>query len=372
MISAFAACARRLAGAVLAAFLAAPSLAAGPAPYPEQKEGDYVARDFRFQSGEVLAEVRLHYTTLGAPSRDASGRISNAVFLLHGTTGTGKSFLAPNLGGELFGPGQPLDASRFYVILPDGLGRGGSSKPSDGLHARFPRYGYGDVVAAQHLLVTSGLGVDHLRAVVGTSMGGMMTWMWGERWPGMVDALLPIASQPVQISGRNLLWRKLVAETIRHDPEWSGGEYARPPQRWLLAVPLFTIMTDSPVRLQRQAPTRQEAEALYDRIVEEARQRFDANDYLYWYESSWDYDPEPDLGRIRAPLLAVNFADDEINPGDLGIMERTMPKVQRGRFALVPEGERTIGHQTLTLAAVWKPWLAELLEGAGASPRSGR
>ena len=361
-----------LASALVANLLAAPALGAGGAPYPEQKEGDFLARDFEFQSGEVLPEVRLHYTTLGTPRRDASGHVTNAVLLLHGTTGTGKSFLAPSLGGELFGPGQPLDASRFYVILPDGLGRGGSSKPSDGLRARFPRYGYGDVVAAQHLLVTKGLGVDHLRAVVGTSMGGMMTWIWGERWPDMMDALMPIASQPVQISGRNLLWRKLVAETIRHDPEWEGGAYAKPPQRWLLAVPLFTIMTDSPVRLQKQGPTRKEAEALYDRIVEEARQRFDANDYLYWYESSWDYDPEPDLGKIRAPLVAVNFADDEINASDLGIMERLVPKVRRGRFVLVPQSERTVGHQTLTLAAVWKPWLEELLGAVAASPHAGR
>jgi homoserine O-acetyltransferase/O-succinyltransferase len=348
-------------GALVATLLGAPPAATPQAAYPGQKEGDWVAREFRFQSGDVLPEVKLHYTTLGTPQRDAAGRVSNAVLLLHGTTGTGKSFLQPSLAGELFGPGQPLDAARFYIILPDGLGRGGSSKPSDGLHARFPRYGYADVVIAQHLLVTQGLGVDHLRAVVGTSMGGMMTWMWGERWPELMDALMPIASQPVQISGRNLLWRKVVSESIRADPDWNGGDYEKPPRRWTSVVPVFTIMVDSPVRLQREAPTRKEAEALYARLVEEAGRRFDANDYLYWYESSWDYDPEPELAKIRAPLVAVNFADDEINPSDLGIMERLVPKVPHGRFVLVPEGERTIGHQTLTVAAVWKPHLAELL-----------
>ncbi|MFL5261087.1 MAG: alpha/beta fold hydrolase [Anaeromyxobacteraceae bacterium] len=336
-------------------------LAADPAPYPGQKEGDFVAKDFAFARGERLPEVRLHYTTLGTPRRDAEGRVANAVLLLHGTTGTGKNFLAPSLGGELFGPGQPLDATRYYVILPDGLGRGGSSKPSDGLHARFPHYGYGDVVAAQHLLVTKGLGVDHLRAVVGTSMGGMQTWLWGERYPEMMDALMPIASQPIQISGRNLLWRRLVAETIRSDPEWSGGDYASQPRRWTYAVPIFTLMTDSPVRLQRQAPTRKDADAMYDKLVEGARQKLDANDYLYWYESSWDYDPEPDLAKIKARLVAVNFADDEINPAELGVMERLVPKVPNGRFVLVPVSDRTIGHQTLTLAAVWKPYLEELL-----------
>ena len=349
-------------GALVATLLGAPPATPPQAAFPGQKEGDFVAREFHFQSGEVLPEVKLHYTTVGTAQRDAAGRVTNAVLLLHGTTGTGKSFLQPSLGGELFGPGQPIDASRWFIILPDGLGRGGSSKPSDGLKARFPRYGYGDVVAAQHLLVTQGLGVDHLRAVVGTSMGGMMTWLWGERWPDMMDALMPIASQPVQISGRNLLWRKVVSENIRNDPDWNGGDYARPPRRWTAVVPLFTIMADSPVRLQREAPTRKDAEALYARLVDEAGRRFDANDYLYWYESSWDYDPEPDLARIRAPLVAVNFADDEINPSDLGIMERLVPKVPRGRLVLVPESERTVGHQTLTLAALWKAHLAELLE----------
>ena len=340
-------------------FLVSPTRAAGT--YPGQKEDDYVARDFKLQTGDVLPEVRLHYTTLGTPQRDGAGHVTNAVLMLHGTTGTGKNFLNPTLAGELFGPGQVLDASKYYVILPDGLGRGGSSKPSDGLHAKFPRYGYNDVVAAQHLLVTKGLGIDHLRAVVGTSMGGMQAWMWGERWPDMMDALMPVASQPIQISGRNLIWRRMIAQAIRNDPDWSGGDYKAQPRRWTYTMPVFLIMTDSPVRLQKQAPTRKEAEALYDKAVADAQSKFDTNDYLYWYESSWDYDPEPELAKIKAPLVAVNFADDEINPPGIGVMERAVSKIPRGRSVLVPESEKTIGHQTLTLAAIWKPYLEELL-----------
>jgi homoserine O-acetyltransferase len=209
--------------------------------------------------------------------------------------------------------------------------------------------------------VTQGLGVDHLRLVLGTSMGGMQTWMWGERYPGMMDALMPIASQPTQISGRNLLWRRLITEAIRNDPDWLGGEYPVPPTHWASAVPAFTIMADSPVRLQKQAPTWKESNALYDQLVAGALKSYDANDYLFWFESSWDYDPEPQLGKIKAPLLAVNFADDQINPSELGVMEKLITKVAHGRFVLVPRSDRTMGHQTLTQAAVWKPYLEELL-----------
>jgi homoserine O-acetyltransferase len=339
-----------------AAVLAMP--AAGAAPEP--REGDFRVREFRFQDGAVLPELRLHYTTLGAPHRGPDGKVDNAVLLLHGTTGTGRNYLAPGLAAELFGPGQALDPARYYVILPDGLGRGGSSKPSDGLRARFPRYGYGDVVAAQHLLVTQGLGVDHLRLVLGTSMGGMQTWMWGERYPDAMDALMPIASLPVQISGRNLLWRRILTESIRRDPDWRGGEYARQPTHWLAAAPLFNLMADGAVHLQAQAPTHAGADALYERLLAAAG-NYDANDFLYWFESSWDYDPEPDLGRIKAPLLAVNFADDQINPAELGILEPLAARVPRGRAVVVPAGPGTLGHQTLARAAVWKPYLEELL-----------
>jgi homoserine O-acetyltransferase len=344
----------------LLALLALPLRSAAPEAL-SPREGDFIARDFRFQSGEVLPELRLHYTTLGTPRRDPKGHVTNAVLLLHGTTGTGKNFLGASYASELYGAGQTLDASRYYLILPDGIGRGGSSKPSDGLHARFPRYGYGDLVAAQQLLVTQGLGVDHLRLVLGTSMGGMQTWLWGERYPDLMDALMPIASQPTQISGRNLLWRRIIVEAIRNDPDWKGGEYSVRPTHWVSAVPLFTLMTDSAIRLQGQAPTRQEGNGLYDRLVATALKGLDANDYLYWFESSWDYDPEPDLGRILARLLAVNFGDDLINAPELGVMEKLMTRVPKGRFVLVPMGTKTIGHQTLTQAVVWKPYLDELL-----------
>ena len=357
-------------GPIVAALVASGAGAEAPG-YPGQREGDFTVRGFQFQNGETLPELRLHYTTIGVPQRDAAGHMTNAVLLLHGTTGTGKNFLAPTLAGELFGPGQPLDASRYYLILPDGLGRGGSSKPSDGLRARFPRYGYADVVAAQHLLATQGLGVDHLRLVLGVSMGGMQAWMWAERYPDMMDAAMPIACQPVAISGRNLMFRRILTESIRADPGWKGGDYETPPQHWLHAAPLWPIVLGSPLRLQAEAPTRQAAIAAYDRMVENAARNYDANDFLYWLESSWDYDPQPALGKIRARLLAVNFADDVLNPADLDVVDRLVKSVPNARFVLVPESEKTAGHQTLSLAAVWKPYLEELLRAsspAGARP----
>jgi len=342
-----------------------------PVTYPGQQEGDFLARDFRFVRGETLPEVRLHYLTIGAPRRDAAGRVENAVLLLHASTSTARQYLSPAMGPELFGPGQPLDAARWYVILPDGLGRGGSSKPSDGLRARFPRYGYADVVKAQHLLVTEGLGVDRLRAVAGTSMGGMHTWMWAERYPDLMDAAMPIACLPTAISGRNLLFRRIVTEAIRSDPGWQEGAYRTPPRRWLATAPLWAMMLDSAAHLQAEAPTRQAALDLYDRLVEEAR-AWDANDFLYWLESSWDYDPRPDLGKIRARVVAVNFADDAINPPELGLAEELVGRVPGARFVMVPAGPGTRGHHTLGLAVAWKSHLAELLAsppGAGPPPR---
>jgi len=328
---------------------------------PVVTEADFIARDFRFQSGEVLPEVRLHYRTIGQPQRGPDGRIGNAVLLLHGTTATGRQFLAPGYVNELYGPGQPLDTSKFFLIVPDGLGRGGSTKPSDGLRAKFPRYGYLDVVAAQHLLVTRGLGVDHLRLVLGTSMGGMQTWLWGERHPDMMDALLPITSQPTQMSGRNLLWRKVLTESIRSDPDWQGGNYAKPPSHWVKTVPVFTFMTGSAVRLQEQGPTYREAGELYDRLVAAALRNYDANDFLYWFESSWDYDPEPGLGRIRARLTAVNFADDMINPSELELMDKLVAKVPAGRSVLIPADPATQGHLNQHRASLWKRELVDLL-----------
>src|SRR6266581_6633406 len=356
-------------GTLLAVIVASGAGAEAPG-YPGQREGDFTVRGFQFQNGETLPELRLHYTTIGVPQRDAAGHVRNAVLLLHGTTGTGKVFLGPTIAGELSGPGQPLDASRYYIIVPDGLGRGGSSKPSDGLRARFPRYGYADVVAAQYLLATAGLGVDHLRLVLGVSMGGMQAWMWAERYPEMMDAVMPIACQPAAISGRNLMFRRILTESIRNDPGWNGGDYQAQPRHWLYAAPLWPIVLDSPVRLQAQPPTRQAAIAAYDTMVGNAGQNYDANDFLYWLESSWDYDPQPLLGKIKTTLVAVNFADDALNPSDLDIVEKLVKTIPTARFVLVPESEKTAGHQTLALAAIWKPYLEELLRAS--SPAAAR
>ena len=332
---------------------------AGATAFPNQTEGEWTVKDFRFSTGETLPEVRLHYTTLGQPRRDASGHVVNAVLLLHGTTTTGKAFLMPSIAGELFGPGQVLDAEKYYIILPDALGRGRSSKPSDGLHARFPRYGYADMVQTQYRLLTEGLNVDHLRLVLGFSMGGMQTWMWGETHPTMMDALMPLASFPVEISGRNFLWRKILSQSIRNDPDWNNGEYTSQPRHYVTVLPLFKLMTLNAAKLQQMAPTRADAETLYENTAQTTN---DANDFLYWLESSWDYDPEPGLGKIVRPLFAVNFADDLINPVELGVLDRVIPTLPGARFAVVPANDTTLGHQTLNQAAMWAPFLKELLD----------
>jgi homoserine O-acetyltransferase len=335
--------------------LAAPS-------YPNQRDGDFTVADFALANGEHLAQARFHYTTLGTPTRDASGAIDNAVVLLHGTTGSGKNFLNPNLGGELFGPGQPLDAGRYFIILPDAIGHGGSSKPSDGLKAHFPHYGYLDAVEGQYRTVAEGLGIKHLKLVLGTSMGGMQTWIWGEQHPAFMDALMPIASQPVPIAGRNMLWRQLIIEAIRTDPGWHGGDYTKEPTGYVHVLPIFNIMVNNAAVLQQAAPSRPKATALYQQWVADYAKTTDANDYLYWFESSYDYDPSVDLEKIQARLTAVNFADDLLNPAELGTMETAMARVKTGRYVLIPASPATHGHQTLAVAAVWKGALAELLK----------
>ena len=326
-----------------------------------RKEGNFVIRDFRFQNGEVLPELRLHYVTLGTPKRDAAGHTANAVLILHGTGGSGAGFLAPNFAGQLFVEGQPLDPGRYYLIIPDSIGHGGSTKPSDGLRARFPRYGYNDMVEAQHRLVTEGLGVDHLLLVLGTSMGGMHTWLWGEKYPDMMDGLMPIASLPVQIAGRNFLWRRVIIEAIRNDPEWNGGDYEKQPCRWASVLPLFTIMLETPVRLQAAGPTRDKAKEFFDGIVDTGRKTRETNDFLYAFESSWDYDPEPNLGTIKAKLLAINFADDTINPPELGVMGPAVAKIPNGRAITMPASNQSFGHSNLFHPEIWKQYLTELL-----------
>jgi homoserine O-acetyltransferase len=331
------------------------------AEYPEPTSGDFVLRDFRFASGESLPELRIHYRTLGKPRRDDAGRVVNAVLILHGTTGSGANFLRPEFAGEIFCKGQPLDAARYYLILPDGIGHGGSSKPSDGLRARFPRYGYRDMIEAQHRLLNEGLKVDHLRLVMGTSMGGMHAWLWGEMHPEFMDALLPLASLPAQIAGRNRAWRRLVADAIRHDPAWEQGTYRAQPPGLRTAAEMLFLMSSNPVERQKEAPTREEADRVLDEFVARAKKTMDANDVLYAIESSADYDPGPGLGRIKAPLLAINFEDDLINPPQLGILEREVRRVPRGKAIVIPRSDRTRGHGTHTLAAVWKEHLIMLL-----------
>lgn len=330
--------------------------------YPAPAEGDFVIRDFRFRSGEVLPELRLHYTTVGTPQKDSAGVVRNAVLIMHGTGGTGRAFLREQFAGVLFGPGQLLDATKYFIILPDGVGHGGSSKPSDGLHARFPRYGYRDMVEAQYRLLTEGLGVRHLRLVMGTSMGGMQTWLWGETYPDFMDALMPLASLPAEIAGRNRMMRRMVTDSIRGDPEWLGGEYKRQPRGLTSAIYTLIFMVSSPLQWQKQAPTREAADKLFDQLVAGYQKQFDANDMLYQFDASRDYDPVPELEKIRAPLVAVNSADDQVNPPELGIMEREIVRVRRGRYVLIPTSDQTRGHGTHSLPAVWKQHLAALLE----------
>lgn len=338
------------------------------ADYPPPVEGDYVIRDFAFADGEVLPELRIHYRTLGTLKRDARGRASNAVLILHGTGGEGGNFLRQRnggdvFGGEMFGPGQPLDASRFFIILPDGIGHGRSSKPSDGLAGRFPKYGYRDMVEAQYRLVTGAFGVDHLRLVIGTSMGGMHTWLWGEMHPDFMDGLVPLASLPTQISGRNRMWRRIVIDSIRGDPAWQGGAYKTQPPGLRPAAEMLVFMGGNPPMVQQAAPTLAAADQYLDRATDGMLRGLDANDLLYAVEASRDYDPGPALGSIRAPLLAINFGDDLINPPELGILEREIARVPKGRAVLIPAGPDTVGHGTHTRAAVWKPWFVEFVAG---------
>jgi len=329
--------------------------------YPSPKPADYVIRDFKFQSGEALPELRLHYLTLGTPQSDKHGVVTNAVLILHGTTGNCSNFLRAEFAGELFGKDQLLDATRYYLILPDNIGHGHSSKPSDGLRAHFPRYGYRDMVEAQYRLVTDGLKVNHLRLVMGTSMGGMHSWLWGELHPEFVDALMPLASLPTEISGRNRVWRRMIIDAIRTDPDWQNGNYQHQPHGLNLAAEVLFFMGSNPVQRQKESPTLQEADQKLDTVITSMTRTLDANDVLYALQSSEDYDPGPKLERIQAPLLAVNSADDLINPPELGILEREIKRVKHGRAVIIPLSEQTRGHGTHTLAGVWKSHLAALL-----------
>ena len=321
-----------------------------------------MAHDFVFHTGEKLADLRIHYITLGTPARDGAGHVHNAVIVLHGTGGGGRAFLSAAFGGELFREGQPLDAATHYIILPDDIGHGGSSKPSDGLRMKFPHYDYDDMVRAEYALVHDGLHVDHLRLVMGTSMGAMHTWIWGEMYPDFMDALMPLASAPVAIAGRNRMFRAMIIQAIRGDPAWKDGEYAEAPAQGLVAAQyVLWMMTSSPLQLHKTNPTPEKA----DEAVAALRQRAlrtDANDMLYYYEASTDYDPSPRLETIKAPLYAVNSADDEVNPPELGILEREIQRVPHGRYILIPTSGETSGHGTHSRPVVWKQYLVELLK----------
>jgi homoserine O-acetyltransferase/O-succinyltransferase len=336
--------------------------AAGAADFPAPVEGDYVARDFRFGSGETLPSLTLHYRTIGTPQRDASGVVRNAVMILHGTGGTGAAFLSQTFGGELFGAGQVLDATRYFIILPDGIGHGKSSKPSNGLHARFPKYTYDDMVRAQHDMLVDGLKVNHLRLVLGTSMGAMHCWVWGETYPDFVDGLVPLASAPIQIAGRNRVMRTMIMDSITRDPAYKGGDYTEQPHAGMVgAVNLLMMMTSSPIGWHKSGPTRDAADTWYEAQLKSRVAANDANDMLYQFNSSSDYDPSPNLEKITAHLLAINSADDVVNPPELGIMEKLMPRVKHGRYVLLPTTEQTRGHGTHSLPAIWGKYLAEFM-----------
>jgi homoserine O-acetyltransferase len=344
--------------ATVLACLAVAPLCAAELPIAQ---ADYVIRDFRFASGETLPELKLHYATLGTPQRDANGAVRNAVLILHGTNGSGSAFLGDAFAGTLFGPGQPLDATRYYIILPDSTGHGRSSKPSDGLRAGFPRYTYDDMVSAQYRLVTEALHVDHLRLLLGTSMGGMHAWLWAENYPRFMDAVMPIVCLPVQISGRNRMYRRMMAQAIRGDPLWRNGDYTEPPPAMRTVLQISLLYTDSALHLYRDAPTQESADRVLAQAIESRWKLVDANDWLYAVEASRSYDPSPGLERIEAPLTAVNFADDEINPPELGIMEQQIKRVPHGRYVLVPASERTRGHRSYYVTLLWKQYLEELL-----------
>jgi len=353
------------ASGIAALILLATCGCAHAADYLPAISGDYGIKKFRFASGETLPEVRIHYRTFGKPERDARGQVRNAVLILHGTGGDGESLMNIAFTGELFGEGQPLDAGRYYVIIPDNLGHGRSTKPSDGLRARFPKYGYHDMIEAQYRLLTEGLQVNHLRLVMGTSMGGMHTWLWGELHPDFMDALLPLACLPTQISGRNRAWRKIISEAIRSDPEWRNGDYRTQPHALKIAAQILFLMGSNPLLRYQEGPTLQKADELLETEVAARLTKLDANDLLYSVESCYDYDPGPGLEKIRVPVLAINFGDDLINPPELGILERQIKLVRQGQALVIPMSPETVGHGTHTKASVWKTQLDSFLKATG-------
>lgn len=327
---------------------------------PNLREDDFVTRDFQFVNGQKIPELRIHYTSFGTPKRNASGEVTNAVMLLSGSGGNGRGWIVPSLANELYGPGQALDASQYFIILPDNLGRGGSSKPSDGLKAKFPHYRVSDLVKAEYLLATEGLGIRRLRMVMGSSLGGMQAWTWGIMYPDAMDAIVPLASMPIAMSGRNWLLRKIAIEAIRNDPDWNGGDYEKNPTRYIHTAPMSALWTGSPVQFQKIAPTMDAADKWYAQMVEQAR-REDANNQLWAMETVIGYDPSNDLEKIKARVLAINFADDEVNPPELGVIEPALKRIAHARHVLIPANPRTQGHNTHRQAEYWQKQLADFL-----------
>lgn len=344
------------------AVLGASSQSSGVATKWPVKDGAYTIRNFRFGTGETLPALKLHYLTLGEPHRDSAGHTDNAVLLLHGTGGNSQSLLNPAFSDVLFGPGQPLDIRKFYLILPDDIGHGESGKPSDGLRMHFPKYDYDDMVASQHSMLMNGLHVDHLRLILGTSMGCMQSFVWGETYPTFSDALAPFACLPVELAGRNRMWRYMAMQIIRDDPAWKNGDYTTEPVEGLRgANDLLLIAGSAPLVMQKNFPTRDLAQAYVDRTLDALIARTDANDFLYYMDASRNYNPEPKLGTITAPVLWINSADDFINPPELGIAEKLVTRMPHAKFILIPISDATRGHGTHTQAAVWKSYLIEFL-----------
>ena len=334
---------------------------AQPAQYPPPVEGDFIARDFTFTSGERLPEVKIHYRTVGAPRKDADGVVRNGVLILHGTGGTGAGFLNANYAGRLFGKGQPLDAEKYFIILPDNVGHGQSSKPSDGLRMKFPKYRYMDMVRLQHELVTTGLGLNNLKLVMGTSMGAMHAWNWGYMYPGFAAGLVPLASNPVEIGGRNRVWRKFLIDAIENDPTWLNGNYTEQPRGLGSAIGFLMMATSVPLQWQKQFPTVAAADKYVADQVAARSKNIDANDMLYYFHAIEDYNPAPHLSKITSHLLAINSADDFVNPPELPMMRDLIKQVKHGRFILLPITDDTRGHGTHSLPAIWAPELIKFL-----------
>jgi homoserine O-acetyltransferase len=330
--------------------------------FPSPLEGDFSTSNFEFESGEKLDHLNLHYATLGKPVIGKNGLVKNAILVMHGTTGSSKDLLTERFSGHLFGPGQILDASRYYIVFTDAIGHGKSSRPSDGLHMKFPKYTYKDMVKAQYILLTEGLKVNHLRLAIGTSMGAMHTWVWGYTYPDFMDALMPLASLPVEIAGRNRMMRKMAINLIEMDPEWKGGEYTQEPKLGLSgAISSLIFMSSSPLQMQKTAPTRVQAEELLDKTETRYLSILDANNVIYAFDASRNYNPDPYLDKIKAPLLAINSADDEVNPPELGIMEKEIVKVAKGKYILLPISDQTSGHGTHSNPVVWGQYLKQFM-----------